>query len=232
MKDEEIFYDVKMHKIKFYGRYLVIIYKRKTIPVQNIIWEKNNTKIPKGMVIDHINHNKLDNRIENLRLVTPNENCKNKSIGSRNISGIMGVSWCKQTSKWSSSIVVNGRQKDKKRFQDKEEAILYRRMLEVKYDFHINHNKSSEKAGEKVIALSVKQLQAKKQKLVDSITTIQTATDSKIAKVQEEIIKVDENLNEQVATLQAQIDAIKGINADIGINTDDVLEETEEEELV
>jgi len=45
--------------------------------------------------IDHINNNKLDNRIENLRAVTSAQNGKNRSICCINTSGVKGVSWNK-----------------------------------------------------------------------------------------------------------------------------------------
>ena len=45
--------------------------------VHRLIWEAFNGKIPEGFQIDHINTIRNDNRLENLRLVTPKENCNN-----------------------------------------------------------------------------------------------------------------------------------------------------------
>mgnify|MGYP000515854851 FL=1 len=41
-----------------------------------IVWSEQHGKIPKGMVIDHINSNPLDNRIENLQCITQKQNCQ------------------------------------------------------------------------------------------------------------------------------------------------------------
>lgn len=46
--------------------------------VHRIVWETFNDKIPVGMQIDHINHLRDDNRIENLRCLTPIENLHNR----------------------------------------------------------------------------------------------------------------------------------------------------------
>lgn len=58
--------------------------------------------------IDHKNNNKLDNRLENLRFATLQENSRNCKISSRNTSGIKGVNWHKKTKKWQASICIDG----------------------------------------------------------------------------------------------------------------------------
>ena len=59
--------------------YVYIRFMGKLRQAHRIIWEMHHGPIPEGMEIDHINHVTDDNRIENLRLVTRKENCKNIS---------------------------------------------------------------------------------------------------------------------------------------------------------
>lgn len=65
---------------------------------------------PPDKVVDHINHNTLDNRRSNLRLVTISENNQNKRGASRNnrYSRIRGVTWNKASGKWIVRVTVNG----------------------------------------------------------------------------------------------------------------------------
>jgi hypothetical protein len=51
-------------------------------------------------ILDHINGNVLDNRIENLREATNQQNQFNAKLRSDNTSGVKGVSWNKSKKKW------------------------------------------------------------------------------------------------------------------------------------
>jgi len=86
--------------------YLQTSIHQKTYFVHRLIWLLHYKKMP--FMIDHINGDRLDNRIENLREVTSSENSQNRSIGSNNTSGIKGVSWFAQSCKWKATIMVNG----------------------------------------------------------------------------------------------------------------------------
>lgn len=73
--------------------------------------------------IDHINGDKIDNRIENLRDVTTEINNKNKLlVSSKNTSGYSGVSWVKSKKKWKAAIMVDKKKKFLGYFHDKEKA--------------------------------------------------------------------------------------------------------------
>lgn len=62
-------------------------------------WFVSNGKLPDGF-IDHINGNKHDNSIANLRDVTQSENMRNASLRSNNKSGIAGIHFAKARNKW------------------------------------------------------------------------------------------------------------------------------------
>jgi len=64
---------------------------------------------PPGMMVDHVNHDGLDNRRSNLRNVTTTQNRHNGRKQSRNTSGYKGVCWDKYNSKWHVRIGHNGK---------------------------------------------------------------------------------------------------------------------------
>jgi len=81
---------------------------------------------PKGLVIDHINHDTLDNRRSvNLRVVTNGENLQNLKIKKNNTSGHRGVDCVKTKTtcvRWRARVKINGRV-IQKNCLSKEEAI-------------------------------------------------------------------------------------------------------------
>ena len=82
---------------------------------------------------DHYNHNKLDNRKENLIVCTPQENARNRPIYSNNTSGFIGVGWVKKYNQWRARIYIDDREKHLGCFNNKEDAIKVRLQAEVKY---------------------------------------------------------------------------------------------------
>ena len=74
-----------------------------------VVWEMFNGAIPDGLQIDHINGNKSDNKIENLRLATHSENQANKGYTKRNSTGFKGVSLIKSRNKYQATICVNSK---------------------------------------------------------------------------------------------------------------------------
>lgn len=119
--------------------YLVVRFSGKQWKVHRIIWEIHNGIIPDNMEIDHINHKRDDNRIENLRIKSRRVNSMNIAIGSANSSGCMGVSWIDRISKWQVYIGVNGKQIYIGVFENFEDAVLARKSAEKIYRFHKNH---------------------------------------------------------------------------------------------
>lgn len=57
-----------------------------------------------GKIVDHINHNTLDNRRENLRIVTKQQNHMNMYGHKNSVSKYKGVWFCKQTGKWGAEL--------------------------------------------------------------------------------------------------------------------------------
>lgn len=103
-----------------------------------LAWLYINGRFPNDC-IDHINHNKKDNRIENIREVTHQQNHMNEPIQANNKSGRVGVYWDNEFDKWRANIRVNGKCIHLGRFKGKQDAILARAEAELKHGFHANH---------------------------------------------------------------------------------------------
>ena len=83
--------------------------------------------------VNHIDHNRTNNNVSNLRYATDSENCQNCSMTPRNTSGAIGVCFNPKNNKWKSTIKVNGRQKHLGYFVLKEDAIRVRQEAEILY---------------------------------------------------------------------------------------------------
>jgi hypothetical protein len=73
--------------------------------------------------IDHIDNNKLNNNIANLRWVTLQENQMNRKLNSNNSSNYKGVSFHKRSNKWEAKIQINGKKKHLGYFDSIEDAV-------------------------------------------------------------------------------------------------------------
>lgn len=93
------------------------------------LWHYGN--LPK--FVDHIDGNKLNNRIENLRSANVVENQQNAKLSVKNTSGYKNVSFCPQTKKWAVKIKVCKIQKTIGRYDDVELADLVAQEARAKY---------------------------------------------------------------------------------------------------
>ena len=83
--------------------------------------------------LDHINRNRSDNRIANLREVTNKQNLQNAGKYSHNTSGHPGVSWHKRDSRWRAHIKHSQKQIHLGHFATVEEAVAARKAAEKLY---------------------------------------------------------------------------------------------------
>lgn len=100
--------------------------------VHRLIYLRHHGCLPK--ILDHINGNPLDNRIENLREASKYENQYNAKVRTDNSSGIKGIGWHKTKQKWMVRIRINGVRKNLGCFTDLELAELV--ILEARDKYH------------------------------------------------------------------------------------------------
>jgi len=84
-------------------------------------------------IVDHINRNKKDNRITNLRLTNKSVNAFNCGIRKNNTSGHTGVWWRSDTGKWAAEIKVDYKKIHLGCFENLNDAIKAREIAENKY---------------------------------------------------------------------------------------------------
>lgn len=98
-------------------------------------------EIKPGDQVDHIDGNTLNNSLDNLRKVTPSNNCQNQTLRSNNKSGRLGVSFCGRREKWVATITHRRVFRTLGYFDSKEQAIEARAKAEIELGFHQNHGR-------------------------------------------------------------------------------------------
>ena len=115
--------------------------KRK-IKASRLHWFIVNGSMPVHC-IDHINHKRDDDRIENLREASQSQNQMNKSRHKGSSSKYIGVSWHKEKRKWRACIKIKGKQKYLGSFISEDDAgIAYNNMAIIHHGEFANLNKN------------------------------------------------------------------------------------------
>lgn len=115
------------------GGYAATWIDGKQYKMASIILWRQEIKTPVGTEVDHIDRNKLNNQRENLRVVTHNENQRNKGLQSNNTTGYKGVHFCRTRQKWSAMIKVRRVLYNLGYFDTLEEAVAVRLKAEEHY---------------------------------------------------------------------------------------------------
>lgn len=118
--------------------YIYICIKKRQFRAHRLAWLYVFGAWPEKY-IDHINGDKSDNRIENLREVSNAENMMNQGIGVRNKSGHLGITWSESRKRWCVGLKVNGKSKNVGRFVNLADAIAARDKAYSEFGFHPNH---------------------------------------------------------------------------------------------
>lgn len=105
----------------------------KQYPEHRIIWVMFNGGIDGGIKIDHKDNNPLNNRLENLRLATHNENMYNSIKSKSNKSGYKGVYYNKREMNWVAKIRKDGKRVWGKAYKTPELAYDGYKQAAIKY---------------------------------------------------------------------------------------------------
>lgn len=139
-KGEEFYFDLEDYdKIKDYcwyktrQGYIKTSYQKNNIVMHKLVMGLYDNNNYDKYDVDHIYHNKNDNRKSQLRLATRSQNSMNCKVKSTNTSGVTGVSWDKDRNKWIANIKVNYKNIYLGRYDNIKDAIKARQDAEIKY---------------------------------------------------------------------------------------------------
>ena len=124
-KNKDGYIQMRIDRKRYFAHRLAWLYIHGEFPVQT----------------DHKDHNRSNNKIDNLRNVTHRENGKNVSMNSKNKSGTTGVYYNTRERKWMAEIMVHQKKILLGGHKEKDNAISARQHAEKLYKFHDNHGK-------------------------------------------------------------------------------------------
>jgi len=136
----------KIGCIDKYDNYIRVGIKNKIYKAHRLVWLYVYGFLPKNH-IDHINGDRTDNRIKNLRDIPQKDNNRNAKCRKDNKSGFTGVSFKKtaKKKKWFAYISYNGKRINIGYFYTAEDAYKARKSFEQALKYHKNHGRKDEK---------------------------------------------------------------------------------------
>ncbi len=114
-------------------------FQGRSLALHRLIWLYVHGTWPQ--TIDHIDGNRSNNKIDNLRDVSMLENSRNKAIPSNNKSGVIGI--YKEGIAWRAVIGIGDRTIGLGSFRNIEEAIAVRKAAEERLGYHPNHGRAA-----------------------------------------------------------------------------------------
>ena len=128
--------------------YYRLVVRGRTYLAHRAAWIIAKGLIPPGMQVDHIDHDRGNNRLENLRLVDERGNKMNSSLRRDNSSGVTGVTWSERSQRWVASISLHGKTIVLGKFTDKQTAAMVRAQANENEGFHPNHGMPKQRRNE------------------------------------------------------------------------------------
>ena len=114
--------------------YRMVSLNKKPVLAHRVIFLMHHGYAPD--VVDHINQDQTDNRIENLRASDRSQNAHNRKPNSTNKSGVSGVNWHSTQKKWRAYIVVGRKTINLGTFSEKDSAISARRAAQIRFGLY------------------------------------------------------------------------------------------------
>ena len=128
--------------------YIAVRINHKSYRAHRLAWLIHYGVLP-DKEVDHIDGDRRNNSIANLRCVDSTENHKNYAVTDRNKSGCVGVSFDTDRSSWVSRITTHKKTIWLGYYHSFFDAVCSRKSAEITYGFHENHGRPCQSGGAK-----------------------------------------------------------------------------------